>query len=385
MGVGGNKTTTRERPVRDQDWDFSGVGNGSGGEPPPKRRRLSWPPSRGLMVLAGAVVAIFLAAYVYDHSHRDLIRKGVQVAGVDVGGLRVDQARAKLRRQLGVRLQRPVTVAAAGDRFKLNSSQAGLTPDLDGMVDEALAESRSGGLPVRVFKDLGDQRSDANLPAQVDYSRAAVRRFVRDLKGKVDRPPRDASVAFETADLPVVPSQSGLKVNAPRLRSSVEGALGAVGGERAVRAKVRVTKPKVTSDDLAPKYPVVVTVNRSSFQLRLFKKLHLAKTYKIAVGQAGLETPAGLYHVQNKQVDPTWSVPNRDWAGDLAGTTVAGGAPDNPLKARWLGIFDGAGIHGTSDVGSLGSAASHGCIRMDVPDVIALYDQVPVGAPVYIS
>ena len=56
---------------------------------------------------------------------------------------------------------------------------------------------------------------------------------------------------------------------------------------------------------------------------------------------------------------------------------VPGGAADNPLKARWMGIFDGAGIHGTDDTGSLGSAASHGCVRMSVPDVIDLYDQVP--------
>ena len=50
-----------------------------------------------------------------------------------------------------------------------------------------------------------------------------------------------------------------------------------------------------------------------------------------------------------------------------------------------MGFFDGAGIHGTSDVGSLGTAASHGCIRMAVPDVIALYDQVPLGTPIYIG
>jgi len=56
----------------------------------------------------------------------------------------------------------------------------------------------------------------------------------------------------------------------------------------------------------------------------------------------------------------------------------------DPLKARWMG-FNGAGIHGTDDVGSLGSAASHGCIRMAIPDVIELYDQVPVGAPIYIA
>jgi lipoprotein-anchoring transpeptidase ErfK/SrfK len=84
-------------------------------------------------------------------------------------------------------------------------------------------------------------------------------------------------------------------------------------------------------------------------------------------------------------VNPAWNVPNSAWAGSLAGTTVPGGAPDNPLKARWMGIFDGAGIHGTDAIGSIGTAASHGCIRMRIPDVIDLYDQVPVGAPVFIA
>ena len=67
-----------------------------------------------------------------------------------------------------------------------------------------------------------------------------------------------------------------------------------------MRGHVKVVQPKVTTDNLADKYPVVVTVDRANFKLRLFKDLKLAKTYKIAVGQVGLETPAGLYHVQNK-------------------------------------------------------------------------------------
>ena len=68
----------------------------------------------------------------------------------------------------------------------------------------------------------------------------------------------------------------------------------------------------------------------------------------------------------------------------LAGQTVPPG-PADPIKARWMGIFNGAGIHGTEELGSLGSAASHGCIRMAIPDVVQLYDQTPVGAPVYIA
>jgi lipoprotein-anchoring transpeptidase ErfK/SrfK len=124
---------------------------------------------------------------------------------------------------------------------------------------------------------------------------------------------------------------------------------------------------------------------RNAFQLKLYKNLKLEKSYTVAVGALGFDTPAGLYHIQNKAVNPAWSVPHAAWAGDLAGTVVPGGTADNPLKARWLGIFSGAGIHGTDQTYSLGHAASHGCIRMAIPDVIELYDQVPVGAPIYIA
>jgi lipoprotein-anchoring transpeptidase ErfK/SrfK len=143
--------------------------------------------------------------------------------------------------------------------------------------------------------------------------------------------------------------------------------------------------PKVTRASLARTMPWYITINRGAFQLHLWHNLRPYKTYPIAVGQVGLETPAGLYHVQNKAIDPDWHVPNSAWAGSLAGQVIPGGTPENPIKARWLGIFDGAGIHGTSETWSLGHAASHGCIRMAIPDVIQVYDLVPVHAPVYIQ
>ena len=77
-------------------------------------------------------------------------------------------------------------------------------------------------------------------------------------------------------------------------------------------------------------------------------------------------------------------MPNSAWAGSLAGQVIPGGAPNNPLKARWLGIANGVGIHGTAEDWSIGTRASHGCIRMHVSDVIDLYPRVPVGTPVLI-
>jgi lipoprotein-anchoring transpeptidase ErfK/SrfK len=334
---------------------------------------------------ASATLVVVGAAVAYDSSRDDLIAEGVTVAGVDVGGMRADEARAKIRRTLTGPLEQPVRVRVAGQRFRLTAKRAQIVADVEAMVDAAVDRSRDGWLPGRVWRGVTGARVDDDVPAAVDYSTVAVQRFVRRVRRAVNRPPRDAEVKFTVASLPAIPSQTGLKlVRQARLRRDVTAALTKVGRKRRVRAKVRVVQPDVTTDELGKKYPRVITVDRPSFRLRLFKGLRLAKTYKIAVGQVGLETPAGLYHVQNKAVNPAWHVPKREWAGALAGKVIPGGVPENPLKSRWLGIYDGAGIHGTADIGSLGTAASHGCIRMAIKDVEALYDQVEVQTPVFI-
>ena len=193
-------------------------------------------------------------------------------------------------------------------------------------------------------------------------------------------------MTFQPAGIQQVRSRRGVRLHTDDLRERVEQALlQATRSERLIRAKTSRTQPKVTTAELADKYQTLLVVQRGAFRLSLYKRLKLVKTYPIAVGQVGLETPAGMYNIQNKAVNPAWNVPNSAWAGDLAGTVVPGGTPENPLKARWMGIYDGAGIHGTDAAGSIGTNASHGCIRMLIPDVIELYDRVEVGAPVYIA
>ena len=251
------------------------------------------------------------------------------------------------------------------------------------MVDEALEASREGNIVSRVARDLTGGDENAQIPPRVTYSRAAVEQLVERVVTRVNRPPQDAKIEFPSLDR--VKEQPGWKVDAAALEQRVEQALSVPGVDRRVDAPVERLQPKVTRAQLARKYPVLLVADRNNFKLRLYKKLRLSHTYTVAVGALGFDTPAGMYHIQNKAIDPAWHVPQSDWAGDLAGTVVPGGVPDNPLKARWMGIFDGAGIHGTDQTYSLGSAASHGCIRMAVPDVIELYDQVPVGAPIYIA
>ena len=332
-----------------------------------------------LLILIGGAVA----AFAYDNSRDDLIAEGVTIAGVDVGGMTSAEARSLVRRELQEPLERPIAVFRGPQRFRLSAHDAGVKADVGGMVDQALQESRDGSIFSRVARDITGGEEDAQVSARVNYSADAVKQLVERVKKRLNRAARDAEVDFPS--LEKVKEQKGRKVRAVALRRRIAQALTDPGAERRVKAPVRILKPEVTQAELAGKYPVVLVADRNNFKLRLYKNLSLQKEYVVAVGALGFDTPAGLYHIQNKAVDPAWSVPDSDWAGELAGTVVPGGTPQNPLKERWLGIYDGAGIHGTDQTYSLGTAASHGCIRMAIPDVIELYDQVPVGAPIYIA
>jgi lipoprotein-anchoring transpeptidase ErfK/SrfK len=324
------------------------------------------------------------AAYAWDSAKKDEIAGGVTIGGVDVGGMTAEEASAVVEADLIEPLEKPVTVEYEKEHFTLEAGELDVRADVDGMVQAALDASQEGGLPNRVWRYATGGEVDESVEPQIVYSQKTLDDFIKGVQENVNQPAVDASIEPTPSSLDPVPGQTGVEVKVDELRAGLEQAVQSP-HSRTVQASVDKLKPEVTTDELAEKYPDYLVVDRANFQLRHYTNLELTKTYPVAIGQIGYDTPTGLYSIASKQVNPAWSVPNSDWAGDLAGTVVPGGAPDNPLVARWMGIYDGAGIHGTNDIGSLGSAASHGCVRMAVPDVIELYDQVEVGTPIYIS
>ena len=331
------------------------------------------------LLLAGAGVV-----FAYDSSRSDVIAKGVSIGDVHVGGLSTADAKAKLSRALLEPLQEPLVVSAEGKTFPLTAREAHIRANLESMVDAAVQRGREGGILARTWRGITGADVTARVAPDIEYSRAAVQRVVDRVRVAVSRKPQDAKVDFAPDSLSVRPAQTGKTIDARQLRANIETALVSATSSRTVTAPVQTVQPKVMGEGLVDRYPVVLTVDRGNFRLHLFKKLKRVKTYPIAVGQAGLETPEGLYEIQNKAVNPAWHVPNSDWAGELAGKVIPGGTPENPIKARWLGVYDGVGVHGTSARASIGSNASHGCIRMLIEDVIKLYDEVHVGTPIFI-
>jgi lipoprotein-anchoring transpeptidase ErfK/SrfK len=126
-----------------------------------------------------------------------------------------------------------------------------------------------------------------------------------------------------------------------------------------------------------------IVVDLSDLTLRFYRAGKLNATYRVAAGQSAYPTPTGTYAVARLIEDPTWYPPNSDWAKDAE--PIPPGVT-NPLGTRWIGTTaPGVGIHGTPDDGSIGTYASHGCIRMHIPDVEALYEKVALGMTVVIQ
>jgi lipoprotein-anchoring transpeptidase ErfK/SrfK len=331
-----------------------------------------------------ALVLGAVGAYAYDNSQKDEIADGVTIGGVDVGGLGAREAKQAARSQLLAPLRHSLRVGYDGHRWELPGKDLKVHADLDAAVDDALAASRDGGLPGRLVRYVSGGDVDERISADVTYSEPAVNRFVRGVASAVNIEPEDATVEASGASLAVAPAQYGRKLRDDLLTRQLKAAVLNADADHTIAARTHPTKPEITGSEVASEYPSYLTLERATYTLRLWKNLKLAETYTVAVGQEGLETPEGLYHIQDKQVEPTWHVPNSAWAGSLAGQSIPPG-PSNPLKARWMGIFEGAGIHGTEETWTLGTAASHGCVRMSIPDVEELYDEVEVGTPIYIG
>lgn len=345
-------------------------------------------PARSIIALSAALLLLLGAAggvFAYDSSREDTIAEGVLIGGVPVGGLTPAQAMARLERDLVPALREPIRVHHDKSTWTLGPREAGVEVDIASSVTEALRRSRRDGIITRTWRGVTGGEIDADLTPTISYSKQAVVRLLDKVRRGIDRPVKEARITYSATGIGEVDGRRGLETRASELHTQIRAAIVSATLPRRLVAKTDKLEPKTTRDALAKKYPTILIADRSSFTLKVYKKLKLAKTYRVAVGAAGHDTPAGLYSISNKAINPAWSVPNSDWAGDLAGQVIPGGAPNNPLKSRWLGIYDGIGIHGTDARNSIGSNASKGCLRMLVEDVEELYPRVPVGAPIYIA
>jgi L,D-transpeptidase catalytic domain/Putative peptidoglycan binding domain len=337
--------------------------------------RVTIPIVLGVLLLAGGGV---YAAHRYDASTQDRILPGVTVAGVDVGGMTRRDAIQAVKAEVNADLDQQIQVEVAGESWAISPAKLGTRSDFRQMVDQALAVNQDYSWIERAYHRLLDRPVDASLDVSYSYNEDRIRRFVETIAGAVDVSPTNAQVDFVDGELVLHRPEKGKEL---RLRYAEESLMAALAsGSSDVRFDMRTLEPQITTQELG--YTIVVRL--SELKLHLYKGLNLVKTYPVAAGQPAYPTPQGEWTIVNKVENPTWVNPAPDgWGADMPATIGPG--PGNPLGTHALYLdAPGIRIHGTYDSGSIGTFASHGCVRMYIEDVQELFGTVPIGTQVHI-
>jgi lipoprotein-anchoring transpeptidase ErfK/SrfK len=130
--------------------------------------------------------------------------------------------------------------------------------------------------------------------------------------------------------------------------------------------------------------PFHAIIYRSTFAMDLYlgNKTYV-KSYKVGLGEEGLETPTGKWRVAKggKLIKPTWTDPG-------TGRTYVADDPDYPLGSRYIGLEGiegnakgrtGFAIHGTKEPETIRTRSSRGCVRLLNGEVIEVYNLLTSG------
>jgi lipoprotein-anchoring transpeptidase ErfK/SrfK len=305
-----------------------------------------------LVVAAGLACANAPAA-----KQTPAVPRGVTVLGVPVGGLTSEPARATIERAFA----QPIAIAYRGKKIVVSPRRFGAGASVDAAVASALAATPGSriGLPVT-------------------YSKRDVASFVRWLKRRYHRDPVDATVVGADARGPIIhDGKPGVAVREETMRIALVQVLRS-GVRTPLQLVTRPLRPHRTRANFGP----IIVITRGANTLQLYSSTKPWRTFRVATGRSEYPTPAGVWEIVDKQLNPWWRPPDSPWARGLKPIPPG---PGNPLGTRWMGLSaPGVGIHGTPDAASVGYSASHGCIRMYVPDAEWLFNHVDYGTPVVI-
>jgi lipoprotein-anchoring transpeptidase ErfK/SrfK len=287
-----------------------------------------------------------------------LIQPGVTLAGVPVGGMSDEQAQAALRPAFA----QPVRLAQGDRRWKLRPARFGARVTIaDGVMQALGAEA------------------GASVPLVPEVNEEQIRRFVNALARRISVQPEDAQL-------------SGLQGLRPQFTREKPGmkVLRELTVRRIVRAmqspqvrRIRVAVTTLVPARTVANFGAVIVIRRGVNELRYYRGAKLLRKFGVATGQSVYPTPTGTFSIVDMQLNPWWIPPDSAWA---KGEQPVPPGPGNPLGTRWMGLSTpGVGIHGTPDDASIGYSASHGCIRMHIPDAEWLFHHVKLGTPVVIT
>jgi lipoprotein-anchoring transpeptidase ErfK/SrfK len=331
-----------------------------------------------LVVLLAAVSLGFTWAVVDDYSVRDVLPLGATIDGVEVGGLTRAEAEKVVEEKVKGPLLQPATVTFESTTFTLDPKDY-VEVDVAGMLDEAARPKLAATLPERVYQRVTETETGRAVARKMRVDEAKLNGWVAQTASAVSSPSVDCKVIIGDDGAPAITASiPGRGLETTAAFSVVSEAL--LDGAKNVPLPVTLIPAAKNEQNMGK----TIVVRRSKRRMWLFNGSALEVTYRIAVGMPGYPTPLGWWKIINKRYRPTWTNPHSAWSASMPEYIPPG--PSNPLGTRALDLSaSGIRFHGTRNIGSVGTAASHGCMRMYMKDIEALYPLVPVGTAVWIT
>ncbi len=301
---------------------------------------------------------------------------GTRIGGIDVSHKTPAWARAEVERRIATPLLKPLTVTHKAREWKLDTPGIAKV-DVEGMVSSAYRAGWDLPWYERLYKRWLKKPLGVDEGVRFTFDRVRVNAFVAKLAKQIDRRPIDARQYIAGHTIKISPARTGFSLNRKDTRTRILAALPE--GKRELKLNVVPLPPKKTRRDF--KQAIFINLSENTLYLYSFDKV--VKSYRVATGAPGFRTPTGDWKVVGKRFNPTWHNPHMAWSAGMPESIGPG--PGNPLGTRALDLNAPAiRIHGTYSDGSIGSYASHGCIRMHIWESEELYPLVEVGTPAYI-
>jgi lipoprotein-anchoring transpeptidase ErfK/SrfK len=285
-----------------------------------------------------------------------VIAPGVSVGGTRVGYLTPDAATAKV----AAAFSRPLPLRVGPARLLARPETLGARAYIKSAVTRATSAAPG-----------------TKVPLAVAVNGTVLRSYAARLARHYRRVPVDARLSLRGLRPYVSADRPGQTLD---LRSALPKLVRALMTNS--RAPVRVPVEQVPAQVTASSFGPIIVIHRGSNRLYLYDGMRLWRIFGVATGQAAYPTPLGAFSIAVMWRNPWWYPPNTSWA---KGASPIPPGPGNPLGTRWMGLTaPGVGIHGTPDAASIGYSASHGCIRMRIPEAEWLFNHVSIGTPVFI-
>ena len=325
-----------------------------------------------LLLVVGGVVLISV-----DTSASARMPSGTVIADVPVGRMSAAEAIERLRPVVEEPLRRTMTLESGDFEITTTPWDLGFRSDLNDTVKQALSKGDAGNPISRLGQRLMSDGEPTFFDVPQAWGDGSLDAVLAEAASKLEAAPENGDLDLSTGFITFKPAKAGQTLDVEASRRAVMQ-----GVERGAETVTLVTN-QIKPDGVAAEADKVILVRTGENKLYLYDGGKIVKEWPVATGAAGFSTPTGVYEITSKIVNPSWVNPGSAWARGMP--KVIGPGRNNPLGTKALALSAPAIlIHATSDVGSIGYSASHGCIRMTEENEAELFGMVDQGTRVAI-